>query len=316
MPDLISPIKAALFGLATGDALGVPVEFQDREELLADPVTGMRGWGTWNQPPGTWSDDSELAFCLADTIAGGFSAARLADAFQRWLRDGFWTPHGAVFDVGNATRAAIGRLAEGVAPELAGGFKESENGNGSLMRILPLLFLVKDKDPEERYHLTKLVSSVTHAHVRAVIACYYYLEFARGLLAGKKKESIYAELQKDLPAFLRGLSVPDPELALFGRLLEGDISSLPASAVRGSGYVLQSLEASVWCLMTTDSYEQAVLKAVNLGEDTDTTGAITGGLAGLLYGYGAIPAGWMAALARKADIDELAARLNTGLQQA
>jgi len=177
------------------------------------------------------------------------------------------------------------------------------------MRILPLLFYLKDKPVEESYGLTRQVSSITHAHIRSVIACFYYLEFARHLLTSKDKFSIYDQLQTEVSDFLISRKIEEPEIRHFDRLLKSDISKLDEDAISSSGYVVHTLEASIWCLLTTGSYEEAVLKAVNLGEDTDTTGAVTGGLAGLLYGYVSIPERWLVQLARKADIEGLAERM-------
>lgn len=298
-----------LFGLAVGDALGVPVEFRDRAYLRQHPVTEMFGFGTHRQPPGTWSDDASLAFCLAEAICSGLTPDVLARNFINWLDKGWWTPHGRVFDIGNGTHAALRLLKEGIDPELAGGMDEDSNGNGSLMRILPLVIGIKDLPVEERYRLTKMVSSLTHAHVRSVIACFYYLEFARLLLRDRNKHEAYAELQSAVPAFLHQLDINPGEIALFDRLLKGEIAAIPEEKIFSSGYVLHTLEASIWCLMTTDTYPAAVLRAVNLGGDTDTTGAVTGGLAGILYGYDSIPHDWINTLARKPDIEHLAARL-------
>lgn len=308
MNTTYSKIKEALFGVAVGDALGVPVEFSGRSSLLSNPVTGMRGYGSHAQPAGTWSDDASLTFCLAETLAEGFSLEGLSSHFVRWLDEGWWTPHGEVFDVGNATRAAIRRLAQGTMPELAGGFDDKDNGNGSLMRILPLVFYLQDKDWKERWQLTKQVSSLTHAHVRSVIACFYYLQYAEGLLRGENKWAVYRKLQAELPGCLEALSVNNDEVAIYNRLLQGDISEVAEHSIKSSGYVLHTLEAAIWSLLTTGSFEAAVLRAVNLGEDTDTTGAVTGGLAALLYGWEAIPRRWVEGLARVDDIEALAAR--------
>jgi len=168
-------IKDALFGLAVGDTLGVPVEFKSRETIRQNPVTEMIGYGTYNLPPGTWSDDSSLAFCLAEALTQDFELNVIGQNFVKWYDENFWTPHGRVFDIGNTTRQAINNLSTATRPDLAGGFDEDENGNGSLMRILPLLFYIKDKEINERYQITKQVSSITHGHIRSVISCFYYL---------------------------------------------------------------------------------------------------------------------------------------------
>jgi ADP-ribosyl-[dinitrogen reductase] hydrolase len=301
-------IKSVLLGVAVGDALGVPVEFKSKEFLCLNPVTDIVGYGTHHQPPGTFSDDSSQTFCLAEMLTGGFDLNTLARNFIRWQDEGYWTAGGNVFDIGGTTRAAIERLKKGVQPEAAGGTDDFSNGNGSLMRISPLIFYLIDKPIEERFEITRKVSSVTHGHIRSVIACFYYLEFGLQLLEGKDKFKIYHNLLEEIPAFLQSISVDPSELARFDRLLQGNIYELAEETISGSGYVVHTLEAGIWCLLTTSSYMEAVLNAVNLGEDTDTTAAVTGGLAGLLYGSDDIPADWIMQLARYRDIEELAER--------
>ena len=304
-----------LLGVAVGDALGVPVEFKSRVSISKTPVTDMIGFGTYNLPPGTFSDDSSLSFCLAEALTEEFSLEKISENFVAWLTNNYWTPRGIVFDVGIATTRAIRRLQNGCNPELAGGIESSDNGNGSLMRILPLVVYIKDKELFERYHIIKQVSSITHGHIRSVIACFYYLEFARQIINGTDKFEIYSNLQEEIPGFLESLSINPDEISLFDRLLNGSIYKLPEEEIHSSGYVLHTLEASIWCLLTTNSYQTATLKAVNLGEDSDTTGAVTGGLAALLYGSESIPQKWLLQLARKEDIENLADRLHTFIEK-
>lgn len=301
--------KAALFGVAIGDALGVPVEFSSRAALENNPVTGMLGYGTYDVPAGTWSDDSSLTFCLVEALNEGFDLQLIAQNFIRWYRENYWTALGIVFDIGMATQRAILRIEKGELPELAGGSDESDNGNGSLMRILPLVFYVYPKPVHERYELIKQVSAITHGHDCSVIACFYYLEFAKQLIDGDDKFEIYKNLQTEIPAHLTQRSIPLKEIQRFERLFKTDVQHLGVQQIQSSGYVLHTLEASIWCLLTTSNYQEAVLKAVNLGGDTDTTAAVTGGLAGLLYGYEAIPGNWLTQLARKEDIEDLSERL-------
>lgn len=301
--------KDILFGVAIGDALGVPVEFNSRQTIALNPVTDIKGFGTYNLPAGTFSDDSSLTFCLAEALTQEFNLQKIGDNFVAWLNNNYWTPRGHVFDVGIATSQAIRRLQKGCKPELAGGMDVSDNGNGSLMRILPLLVYVKDKEFTDRYQITKQVSSITHGHIRSIIACFYYLEFARQIINGVDKFQIYTNLQSEISEHLNSLSINPKEIMLFDRLLKGNIYDLTEKEIFSSGYVLHTLEASIWCLLTTDNYETATLKAVNLGEDTDTTGAVTGGLAGLLYGFDTIPKSWLQQIARKCDIEDLADRL-------
>ncbi|MGI8952942.1 MAG: ADP-ribosylglycohydrolase family protein [Chitinophagaceae bacterium] len=301
--------KDILFGVAVGDALGVPVEFNSRQTIAQKPVTDMTGFGTYNLPAGTFSDDSSLAFCLAEALTQEFNLQKIANNFAAWLNNNYWTPKGTVFDVGIATSQAIRRLQGGCQPELAGGMDVSDNGNGSLMRILPLLAYIKDKGLADRYQITKQVSSITHGHIRSVIACFYYLEFACQIINGTDKFHIYKNLKTEISEHLNSLSINPNEIKLFDRLLNENIYNLTDKEIFSSGYVLHTLEASIWCLLTTDNYETATLKAVNLGEDTDTTGAVTGGLAGLLYGWETIPKSWLKQNARKDDIEDLANRL-------
>ena len=305
MKNLNYLLKDILFGVAVGDALGVPVEFKDRAYLKQNPITEMIGYGTYDQPKGTWSDDSSLTFCLAENLNEGLDLQKLANKFISWKDDNYWTPHGWVFDIGIATRIAIEKLAIGEKPELAGGLRENDNGNGSLMRILPLLIHIKDKPIKERFAITKQVSSLTHAHIRSVIACFYYLEFSRRITLSQNKLDIYKELKKEVSDFLVKSEINPIEIELFKSLLKDDIFLLEESEIKSSGYVIHTLEASIWCLLTTNSYQQAVLKAVNLGNDTDTTGAVTGGISALLYGYDTIPKDWIDCLAKKNEILKL-----------
>jgi ADP-ribosyl-[dinitrogen reductase] hydrolase len=296
-----------LMGLCVGDALGVPVEFKSRSILTANLVTGMQGYGTHNQPAGTWSDDSSLAFCLAESLCNGYNLEDVAYTMVRWYTQNHWTAHGKVFDIGGTTYSAIQRLKKDESPLYSGDFEEDSNGNGSLMRILPLIFHLKDKPIEERYQVVKEVSSITHAHFRSIICCFIYIEYAILLVKGLDKKEAYKQMQDIVNGFIK---ISYSERKRFDRILIHNIESYFPAEISGSGYVLHTLEASIWCFLQTDSYKEAVLKAVNLGEDTDTTGCVTGGLAGLYYGFEAIPKEWIEVIARKDDIIELANKLH------
>ena len=175
-------IKSALFGLSVADALGVPVEFKSRAYLKSNPVTNMFGFGSHNQPIGTWSDDSSLAFCLADSLCNSYDLKDIAHKFLQWRNEEIWTPHGKIFDIGIATHEAINRIESGQSPSSCGGYEEKDNGNGSLMRIMPLVFhLQNETDLEKIFEITKAVSSITHAHFRSVLACFIYIVYFRNL---------------------------------------------------------------------------------------------------------------------------------------
>jgi ADP-ribosylglycohydrolase len=177
------------------------------------------------------------------------------------------------------------------------------------MRILPLLFHLYPLPMEERFRLTSEVSSITHGHLRSVLACFIYLEFAKQLLAGNDKHTAYENTIKEVNVFLKDKPFNPSEIYKFTRILNGTLPEQTEPEIQSSGYVLHTLEAGLWCLLTEDTYAAAVLKAVNLGGDTDTTGAVTGGLAGLLYDTAGIPPEWLAGLVRRSDIEGLALRL-------
>ncbi|WP_375182124.1 ADP-ribosylglycohydrolase family protein [Chryseobacterium sp.] len=312
-------VKSAIFGVCVGDALGVPVEFRSREQLKRSPVTTMRAFGTHRQPAGTWSDDSSLALCLAESLSNKYDLENIALKFLQWYNEEIWTPHGTVFDIGIATSQAIHRISKGVPPTLCGGTTEFDNGNGSLMRILPLLFYIKDFSIAKRFDTVKDVSGITHGHIRSVLACFIYLELALEILNKKEKWEAYTNMQRNVREFLDNNPVcSQDEMNKFHRILElkiGDydvapLLTLQEEEISSSGYVLHSLEASLWCFLNSENYTEAVLKAVNLGEDTDTTGAITGGIAGLYYGFESIPKEWVDVLARKDDIENLCDKLD------
>ncbi len=311
--EINNPVKNGIWGLVVGDALGVPVEFKSRDYLKQNPLIGMIGFGTYNQPAGTWSDDSSLALCLAEELSKKLNLENIGNSFVKWYYENHWTPHGQVFDIGISTREAITRLKNGKKAELAGSREENSNGNGSLMRILPLLFEVqKIKDRKEKYELIKKVSSITHGHVRSCLACFYYLEIA-SFLSSEVKYPItdaYKAANLSLLQLMKELEINPNEVELFEQITNGKLAELQESSIQSSGYVIHTLEASIWCLLTTNSYKDAVIKAVNLGEDTDTTGAVVGGLAGLFYGMKSIPNEWIDEIARKEDIEELTNKLS------
>ena len=307
-------IQSALFGVAVGDALGVPVEFESRESLKNNPVTNMREFGTYYQPIGTWSDDSSLTFCLAESLIYGYDVADIATNFVKWHNSEIWTPHGSVFDIGIATRQALSRLGKGYKPELCGGFEEEDNGNGSLMRILPLAFYLKgEKNNDVIYKTVKEVSSITHAHFRSVFACFIYVVYSIELIKGFDKEESYNNMKVKINDFLNKNDFNKNEISVFDRILKNEIHNFDEDTIQSSGYVLHSLEASFWCFLNSETYEETVLKAVNLGEDTDTTGAIAGGLAGVYYGFENIPKEWIDVIVRKNDILELSEKLENKL---
>ncbi|MBE8998471.1 ADP-ribosylglycohydrolase family protein [Nostoc sp. LEGE 12447] len=298
---------SGLMGLCVGDALGVPVEFTSRAERVKSPVTTMQGYGTWNQPPGTWSDDSSLSFCLAECLCRGYSLDAIANSFWRWYKEAYWTPRGDVFDIGQTTHTAIMRLKQGVVPHQAGGKVENSNGNGSLMRILPMAYCHRNLTLGELLARVHDVSAITHAHARSQMSCGIYISIAVALLEGADPQTAYLQALQDIQTIysVREFLLEKPH---FGRIFSGEIAKLPVEEINSGGYVIDTLESSLWCLLNSSSYSEAVLKAVNLGGDTDTTAAVTGGLAGIYYGVENIPQKWMNQIARRQDIIYLAER--------
>ena len=301
-------ILGGILGLAVGDALGVPVEFKSRTAIKRATVNRMLGYGTHHQPAGTWSDDSSLTFCIIESLCDGFDLSDIGHRFVQWLDRGYWTPHGQVFDVGGATRQAISRLRDGVDPVEAGGIDEYSNGNGSLMRILPVALYFADSGIAEMLDATHKVSCLTHAHPRSQMACGFYNLMVVELLKGTPPMESYLKAL-DLATDAYSISPFSEELSYFSRIFSRRIHEEAGNDIQSSGYVIHTLEASIWAFLRSSSFAEAVLSAVNLGDDTDTTGAVTGGLAGVHYGLEAIPEEWINALARRSEILELGEKL-------
>lgn len=299
-----------IMGVVTGDALGCPVEFSDRTEMDASPVKGMEGYGTFNLPEGSWTDDSSMTLAALDSIREK-KTLDLDDIMRRfalWLQKGEYTPFGRPFDVGGGCSQAITNyLRNPEAGSAWGADDEWNNGNGSLMRILPVCLYCYSEEKagrmseEEAVRTIHLASGLTHNHLRAKMACGLYFFMVREILDGEG--NLTDRMQKGLDngfAFYEKDLENRVQLSYFGRLrnLE-EFRKTPREEIRSSGYVIDSIESAVWCLITTDSLKEELLKAVNLGEDTDTVAAIAGGLAGLYYGYDGIPEDWRKVIQRR-----------------
>jgi ADP-ribosyl-[dinitrogen reductase] hydrolase len=302
LPTFDSRVRGGLFGALVGDALGVPVEFCERVERDLDPVTDMRAWGRHHQPAGTWSDDGSLLLCTAEGVQSGFLPAKLALLYVKWMTSGYWAARDEVFDIGGATRAALCRLQDGVSLGQAGADGEWQNGNGSLMRILPIALRFHRRPAEELTDIAMDASAITHSHIRSQFACAFYCQMVAALLRDLSPREAYQFAIREIAPLVE----PYPrERIAFERLLTGRIDELDRSEVFGSGYVIHSLEASIWCVLREPSFRTAVLAAVNLGDDTDTTGCVTGGLAGAIHGYEAIPPEWPATLLKRDELEQL-----------
>lgn len=317
-------ILNGIMGLCVADALGVPVEFVDRETLRNNPVVDMRSYGTYNQPAGTWSDDTSMTLGLLDSLSKGLDYEDIMKNFLKWFDEGDYTPQGEVFDVGSSTRKALKRFSDGTNPLECGGTTEHDNGNGSLMRILPILFYLQSiygtefkeiKELDEAFNIIHAVSALTHAHKRSQLACGIYISIASMLMGGRDLQiAVEMGIYEAMEYYRKHAEFAD-ELRYFKRLVRKDFAKLPVEQIKSSGYVVDTLEAAIWCLLKTKSYKDCVLKAANLGEDTDTVAAVAGGLAGLRYGYESIPKEWLATIAKRDYIEGLCNQLNAALSR-
>ncbi len=289
-------VLGGLLGHAIGDAIGFPYEGVSREVLRRRPVEGMPAVVRV-------SDDTALMLCTARNLCEvGVDPEDLARRFVGWLERGECTPDGAAIGVGRTTYEAIKRIASGTPPLLAGGRGERDNGNGSLMRMLPLVFYLYGRPSEELLEVIGAYSSVTHAHRRSVIACHIYVLFGINLCSGLNLEEALGRTVEEVRRVWEG----DGELGHYSRILDGSIVKVPEEEVVSNGYVIHTLEATLWTLFRTSSFREAVLRAVNLGGDTDTVAALVGGLAGILYGIGGIPEEWVRAVPLREELESLA----------
>lgn len=295
-----------LFGGIIGDAMGVPVEFKARDTFFIDD---MVGYGTYNQPPGTWSDDTSLTLCLIYNILENGTTKDLMNKFYAYYKTGYCTPFGEMFDIGRTTVDAIVRYKQKGLLNCCGGRSELDNGNGALMRIAPLAFLMYDEsDFLKKADIIKEYTEITHAHPRAIVGSIIYIELLLKLghesSLQKSLQDIYALFQENYSEDHRYIL----ELKHFERIFNADFLATKRSEISSGGYLVHTLEAAIWCLGNSESFRDAVILAVNLGADTDTVAAITGALAGMCYGMGDIPEDWLNKIAMKpvleSDIDE------------
>ncbi|MGI6076743.1 MAG: ADP-ribosylglycohydrolase family protein [Fastidiosipilaceae bacterium] len=304
-----------LMAAIVGDYMGVPVEFRSREFLQENPVTEPLGNGTYQQPPGTWSDDSSMLIATVASLTNHnlmINYGDLMDSFAAWYFDSMFTPHGEVFNVGNTTAAALRNYRSGVEPTRCGGSGLRDNGNGSLMRILPLAYIKCTNEEIDR------VSALTHSHKISKLACRIYVRIVQKLLALRQtyapegmperleppRKELYHRKIVDVIENLVTPEMQDYVIAeAFHRL--ANIDTYTINDINSSGYVVDSLEAALWCFLTTDTLSACILKAVNLGVDTDTIGCLAGGLAGSWYGGRVIPQTWLEVCAKRDKIVEL-----------
>ncbi len=299
-------IKSAVIGFAIGDALGVPVEFMNRGKLEKSPVRDMMGYGSHKVPEGTWSDDTSLVVATMESIieVGKIDFNDIMNKFSDWMLKAKYTATDELFDIGISTRKAIiNYISNNKSPVECGATGIYENGNGSLMRILPIAFYCyyKDLQNDEKTALIEDASSITHGHEISKLGCCIFCDYIIHLLKGNNKEEA---LDLIVQSNYNSLYSEDT-IKVYDRILSGKIKQLAKDEIKSSGFVVDTLEASLWCTLTSDNYEDAVIKAVNLGDDTDTVGAIAGGINGIIYGERNIPKRWKEKLRRKTYLEEI-----------
>ena len=294
----------ALFGLVVGDALGVPVEARSRASLHDDPVRDL-------QPAAHWSDDTAMTLCVLEGLENDSRDFRaVAALFQRWLHEGYWTIEARAEGVGAITRAALEAAPDLDDPRDAGRTGDMSNGNGSLMRTLGVALRHANSPSAVLAAAADDVSRLTHAHPRSRVACGVYCEIVRRLLHEEDPARAWegARLWASDTYAQQFPTEMNHWGALLGRRAE-DWRALEEAQIGSSGYVLHTLETAIWCLLSTMSYPECVLRAVNMGYDADTSAAVAGGLAGAAHGLRSIPASWREGLARAEEIEALGRRV-------
>jgi len=310
-----------MMGLVVGDALGLPVQFRWADEIAnrpEGPVKGMEGHGTFDMPAGSWSDDSSMALATLDSIneLGKLDAGDVMINFIKWLCKNEYTPTGMAYDNGNTCTKAIYNFMSSPNVNTCGITGEYANGNGSLMRIMPVCLYAYEKSKNNKKYSDKdaindvhKIGSLTHNHLRSNMGCGFYYFMTKAILDNKDRMTLQKCLQLGIDEGCKfyGNDISNiVNLAHYGRIFHlNELKNLPNESLNYSGYVVESLEAAIYCLINTDSLEECLLKVVNNGNDSDTVAAIAGGLAGLYYGYESIPAEWLDAIIKREWIEQM-----------
>jgi ADP-ribosylglycohydrolase len=302
MLPLIDRKRGALFGLAVGDALGAAVEFEMPGQFA--PVTDYRGGGPHGLGPGEWTDDTSMALALADSIAEtGWDLEDQAQRYCQWWRQGTYSVTGHCFDIGRTTLAALMRFERIGDARRSGDEDGSASGNGSIMRLAPVPIAFARLFPDRLSDLMEKAaeSSIpTHASPQCVSSCMYLTLVLCGLIHGLPREEVLAAEWEHSQWLLASYSLHREVEAV----VQGSYRTRRPPEIRGSGYVVESLEAALWAFHDAADFREAVLRAVNLGDDADTTGAVCGQLAGALWGESGIPAPWRSGLAHPEMIEQ------------
>ncbi|SHG46780.1 ADP-ribosylglycohydrolase family protein [Massilia sp. CF038] len=299
-PSALARYQGCLLGLACGDAVGTTVEFMARGSF--PPVTDMTGGGPFSLRAGEWTDDTSMALCLAHSLVyrNGFHAVDQMNRYCNWWHYGYMSSTGECFDIGATVAAALKRYLDTQDP-FAGATDPNSAGNGALMRLAPIAMFYAQRDAD-LFTFASDSTRTTHGAREAIECSRLFALQLQAALRGAPKAAL---LVQDYPEPLSEKLLP---------LAQGAYRGKPEAAIRGSGYCVASLEAALWCFDQTDTFEAAILKAANLGDDADTTAAICGQIAGAHYGIAAIPAHWVSQLAMRDEIMALADALFTHAQ--
>jgi len=298
--ELRARYRGALIGLAAGDALGTTLEFKAPGSFA--PLGDLVGGGPFELAPGEWTDDTSMALCLAESLVARnrFDPEDQMRCYLRWYREGYLSSNGRCFDIGATVSAALRRFEVHGNP-VAGETAPRYGGNGSLMRLAPVP-LAYATDPEQAIRLAGAMSATTHGAPEPVDACRYYAGLITGALHGRSKDELLSAHFCPIPQRLQR----EPLAPRIDEVAAGSFTTRQPPEVKGSGYVVKSLEAALWAFRQTDDFQTGALKAVNLGDDADTTGAVYGQLAGAYYGVEGIPSHWRDQIALADRILELA----------
>jgi len=303
--DQIERYRGALLGLAAGDAVGTTVEF--RAPGSFQPLTDMVGGGPFGLEPGQWTDDTSMALCLAESLieTGGFDPVDQLDRYVRWWREGHLSSTGHCFDIGGTVSRALSHF-ERTGDPAAGPTDPYSAGNGSIMRLAPVP-LYYAEDPRLAIDRSADSSRTTHGATEAVDGCRYLGALLVGAVRGVSKDALLADHYAPVP----GSWDVQPLAPAVAEIAAGSFKHRQPPVIKGTGYVVRSLEAALWAFFHSGDFGAGCLLAVNLGDDADTTAAVYGQLAGAYYGAGGIPAEWRTKLALREKIAALAEALYT-----
>lgn len=301
--------RDSIMGFIIGDVMGVPTEFMSRDKLQNNKVTDMIEYASHNVKKGSWSDDSSMVMATIESIlnCNEIDYEYIMGEFNLWASYGKYTPESKPFGIGRTTLKAISNYRKGSKPLESGLNSICDNGNGSLMRILPIsLYCYYEKlNNDEVCNLVEKISSLTHSHEISIMGCLIYTYYVIELLKGNDKYEAYKEIQtKDYTSFNKDT------IETYKRLLKTNIVSCDMDSINSSGYIVETLEACLWCFLRHNNYKDTIIEAINLGNDTDTISALSGGLAGIIYGINNIPKEWINNLISKEYILKLCDRYN------